>query len=79
MNIQYPYDRFHDRLIEILNECGESDRRLGYLWAAETDEDPATMARRINRLREGLPKPTIDIISLLDAMGYRVEIKKGRI
>lgn len=79
MDSQYPHQKFHAALVAAIDEKGESNRRLGYLWAAETDEDPATMARRIDRLREGLPKPAIDIISLLDALGYRVEIKKGRI
>jgi DNA-binding response OmpR family regulator len=76
--LQYPHERFHARLIEILDEGGESNRRLGYIWAAETDEDPSILARRVDRLRRGLPKPAIDLISLIDALGYRIEIKKGR-
>lgn len=81
MSNQYPHDRFHAALIDAIDGHGDqrlSNRRLGHIWAAETNEDPAVMARRIDRLRRGLPKSAIDIISLLDALGYRVEIKQGR-
>jgi hypothetical protein len=71
-----PHDRFHQSIVKALDKTELSNRGLGRLWSAETDEDPAVCARRIDRLREGLPMQVIDLVCLMDAIGYEVVLKK---
>jgi hypothetical protein len=73
-----PSDRFHQSIVNALNKTELSNRAIGLIWSAETDEDPAVCARRVDRLREGLPMQVIDLVCLMDAIGYQVVLKNDR-
>ena len=76
MSKKYPHDRLHASIVKALDASGFTTAGLGMVWSAEVDEAPRTCEQRIRRLREGLPLQAIDIVSLMDAIGYDVVLKK---
>ena len=76
MSKQYPHDRLHAAIVKALDGSGFTTAGLGVLWSAETDDAPRTCEQRVRRLREGLPLQAVDIVNLMDAIGYDVVLKK---
>jgi hypothetical protein len=76
--IEYPHDRLHKKIVEALDASGLTIVGLGRVLGAEVDLAPKTCEQRIRRLREGLPIQTIDLVSLMDAIGYEIVLKKKR-
>jgi hypothetical protein len=77
MSKKYPHDRLHAAIVKALDDSGFTAYGLGIMLSAETDEAPRTCEQRIRRLRDqGLPIQAIDIVSLMDAIGYDVVLKK---
>jgi hypothetical protein len=76
MSQVYPSDLFHAALSEAIQASGYSPTGLGQIWSAENDINPRTNEQRVRRLLEALPIQVVDLISLLDAIGYDVTIKK---
>jgi hypothetical protein len=72
----YPHDRLHQAIVTALDKSGLTTAGLGMILSAEVDAEPRTCEQRIRRLREGLPMQAIDLVSLLDAIGYDVVLKK---
>lgn len=74
----YPADRFHAEIIQALDASGLTTVGLGRVLGAETDLAPRTCEQRIRRLRLGLPIQAIDLVSLLDAIGWEVVLRRKR-
>lgn len=77
-NPQYPHDRLHRQIIQALDTSGLTTVGLGRVLGAETDLAPRTCEQRIRRLRSGLPIQAIDLVSLLDAIGWEVVLRRKR-
>ena len=71
-----PHDRFHQSVMQALEASGLTIPGLGMVLSAEIDESPRTCEQRIRRLRSGLPVQVIDLVYLLDAIGYEFVLKK---
>lgn len=73
-NPQYPADRFHAEFVKVIDESPLTTYGIGHRWAAETDEDPGVLRKRVDRWKANQPKTIRDLISLMDALGYDVRI-----
>jgi hypothetical protein len=76
--VDYPADLFHQSVVRAIVASNETPARLGHLWSAENDANPRTNEQRIRRLVDALPIQVTDLISLMDALGYDVEISNRR-
>jgi hypothetical protein len=72
---EYPHDRLHQEIVQALDGSRLTTVGLGRVLGAETDLAPKTCEQRIRRLRSGLPIQVIDLVSLMDAIGYEVAIR----
>ena len=74
--MKYPHNRLHSAIVTALDKSGLTTSGLGMVLSAEVNALPRTCEQRIRRLREGLPMQVIDLVSLLDAIGYDIVLKK---
>jgi hypothetical protein len=72
----FPCDILWNQFKAAIVETGHSYRRIGHYWAAETDEDPTVLSQRISAWVKAQPKSIRDFVSLMDALGYEVLIKR---
>lgn len=76
INHQHPHDRFHQSIVEALESSGFTIAELGRNLSEKNGKDPRTCEQQIRRLEKRLSVPVIELISVLDAFGYDVIIKK---
>ena len=71
-------DRFHDAIVGAIATSGMSIPEIGRSWGETISEDARTCEQRVRRFNGGLPLPVLDLVEMMDAIGYDVVLKKRK-